>query len=954
VLVAAAAALSAAGIAWAADAPPGVIGPKTKLQPSGRKLDPAGKRTRLGNFPTGGALTPNGRFLWTLSAGRGRNDIRIVRVKPKRSCRKLARRVRRAGSEAGKHARRRLRRCRRRAHRSIGRVVQRIPMPGLSGGIAIARDGRRAYVSGVADSSHADQEVGGDVPGQKGDAIHVFRLNRRKGKARRAGVIGVPPPSDAPSVQTFPPSTAKLSWPRDLALSRDGKTLVAALNLADYAALIDTASGRVRYVKVGRYPYGAGVTRDGRYGLVSSETEGTVAVIDLSSVRKVKDIQVGPRLSHPEGIAVDPRRDRAYVAIANQDLIAVIDTAQLRVERTLSVARPQGTGTSPTYLSVTGDGCDLLSADSGEDAIAVISLSRKRRCTGRPSRHRRPGKRGRRVLRKPLQLVGRIPVGSYPTAVAATPHRRKLVWVSARGLGVGPNPNGPNPRSPADSDDQINSFQYLPSIVRGSSGILDFPSDRRIRRLTPRAARQIVPANSAGPPAGTPIQAGGPIEHVFYVVKENRTYDQIIGDDPRGDGDPTLTLFGQGVTPNAHALAQRFPLLDHVYANSEASIDGHYWTAAGAVSDYVTRNWPQNYGGRGRPYDFGAYQVTAPPKGYIFERAIDEGVSFFNYGEALAGLSPLPDRDQTPEDVQRAAQVLASSDIALNGGCYDSDLGTSTVVGTSIDVYDSSLPPGAEPGSRSRFECFNLRFDLQVATDTVPQFSYIVLANNHTEGVKPGARTPDAQVASNDWGMGQVVEKISHSPVWDSSLILVIEDDSQDGADHVDAHRIPALVISPFAKRGAVIHNRFDQLSFLRTLEIVVGLKPLHLAEALALPLYDAFGPTPDNSEPYDAIVPGVDMAATNPNTARNRAASAGLPLGATDQVPQRTLDGILWRYRHGFGEAAPPPGPNASGLDERGAEDADEEEAFADPAELAHSLRAQILRTQRALQGGG
>ncbi|MEK6277909.1 MAG: alkaline phosphatase family protein [Actinomycetota bacterium] len=936
-----AAALAVAGIAWAATVPEGVIGPKTKIQPTGRKLDPVGKRTRLGNFPTGGALTTNGRFLWTLSTGRAQNDIRIVRVKPRKRCAKNL-------------PRRRARRCRRARRRQIGRVVQKIPMPGLSGGVAMAPGGRTSYVSGIADSSHEDQEVGDDVPGQKGDVIHVFTLNRRSGKAQRAGVIGVPPPSDAPAVQTFPPGTARLSWPRDLAVSHDGRTLLAALNLADYAAVIDTASRRVRYVKVGRYPYGAGISRDGRFGLVGSETEGTVAAINLDEARKVKDIQVGPRLSHPEGIAIDPKRDRAYVAIANQDVIAVIDTVQLRVERTLSVARPQGTGTTPTYLSVTRDGCDLLSANSGEDAIAVFSLSRKRRCDRGLKRKRRQGRvLERRRKAKALELVGRIPVGSYPTAVAATPNRGKLVWVSARGLGVGPNPNGPNPRSPNDSDDHINSFQYLPSIVRGSSGILNFPSDKRIRKLTPRAARQIVPTNSTDPPADTPIRAGGPIKHVFYIVKENRTYDQVLGDESRGDGDPALTLFGPQVTPNLRALAQRFPLLDHVYANSEASIDGHFWTAAGAVSDYVTKNWPQNYGGRGRPYDFGAYQVTAPPKGYIFERAINEGVSFFNYGEALAGLSPLPDRDQTQEDVQKAAQVLASSDIALNAGCYDSDLGTSTVVGTSIDVYDSSLPPGAEPGSRSRFDCFNARFQLQVAAGTVPDFSYIILANNHTQGVQPGSRTPDAQVAANDWGMGQVVDAISHSPIWDSSLILVIEDDSQDGADHVDAHRIPALVISPYAKRGAVIHNRYDQLSFLRTLEIIVGLKPLHLAEALAVPLYDALGPSPDNSEPYDAIVPGVDMAANNPNTARNRRASEGLPLVAPDQIPQRTLDGILWRYRHGFDAAPPPPGPNSSGIDEAREEDAEEEELFADPAELVRRLRAQIHRAQRALQRG-
>jgi sugar lactone lactonase YvrE len=886
---------AAAAIALAVSAPGGRIGPKNHIQPTGRKLEPVGKMTRLGNFETGGAITADGRFFWALATGRGRNDIRIVRTRARGHCKPGA-----------------LPACRRSLRKQVGKVVQLIRMPGLSGGVAMSRDGKRAYVSGLQDSSHKDEQVPDSIPGQDGDVIHVFKLNRKTGHARRAGVIAVPPPGSAPPIQEFPPSTKQLSWPRDLAVSRDGKTLLAALNLADAAAIVDTANGSVRYVSVGHYPYGAGITRNGKLGLVTSETEGSVHVVDLAAGTDVKTIQVGSRLSHPESIAMDPKRNRAYVAVTNTDQIAVIDTKKLAVVKTISLARPQGTGTFPTYVSVTADGCTLLAADSGEDAIAVVSLSRRAACDRGSGGHRRRA--------KPLTLVGRIPVASYPTAVAASPDRRTLVWLSARGLGVGPNPHGPNPKSPLNNDDNINHFSYLPSIVKGSSGVLGFPTDRRIRKLTPRAARQIVPTDSRKPPAGTPIRADGPIKHVFYVVKENRTYDQLIGDDPRGDGDPGLTLFGKRVTPNLHALSRRFPLLDHVYANSEASIDGHYWTAAGAVSDYVVKNWHQNYAGRGRPYDFGSYVVSAPPRGYIFERMINSGISFFNYGEALAGLSPFPDKDRTPEETAMNAQVLSHSDVQLfgppPGPCYDSDLSNSTSFDTHAQVYDSSKPPGAPLTARSRFDCFKLRFESQLLTDSVPTFNYIVLPNDHTEGLKVGARTPDAQIASNDWGLGQIVDEISHSSIWGSSLILVQEDDSQDGADHVDAHRIPALAISPYARRGAVVHTRYDQISILRTAEIVMGMKPLNLAEALGVPLYDAFGSRASNSAAYDAIMPGLDMTATNPNTARNRRASAGLNFGTLDQIPQRRLDAILWHYRHGFDSQPPPPGPNASGLD--------------------------------------
>jgi DNA-binding beta-propeller fold protein YncE len=901
-------ALGIAGIAWAAGGGSNIVGPRTRIQPTGRQLNPVGTMTKLGNFPTGGALTPDGRFLWTLSTGRGINGIRIVKMK-------------------GHHA---------------GRIVQRIRMPGLSGGIAIAPNGRRAYVSGIANSPFTDQSAPSRIPGGEGDVIAVFKLHPKKGgRAERDGVIPVPPPSGAPPYQTFPPQkTETLSWPRDLAVSPDGKTLLAALNLADRAAIVDTKTRGVRYVRVGHYPYGAAITNNGRYGMVTGETQGIVSVIDLDSGDVVKTIKVGAHLSHPEGMAVDPKGHLAFVAITNDDQVGVIDTRRLTLKRTLSVARPQGSGTTPTQVDVTRDGCDLLAADSGEDAIAVFALSRAHRC----DRHHHGKRRARR-----FQLVGRLPTGSYPTVAAANSVRGKLGWISARGLGVGPNPNGPNPNSPNDSDDFINSFQYLPSIVRGNSGVMRFPSDRRIRHLTPKADRQIHPVNQQHPPANTPIRSDGPIKYVFFIVKENRTYDQVLGDDPRGDGNRHLTLFGKRITPNTHALVRRFPLLDHVYANSEASIDGHYWTAAGAVSDYVTKNWPQNYSGRGRPYDFGAYEVSAPPKGYIFQRALAEDIPFFNYGEALAGLSPFPDKDRTAEETAINAQVLSHSDVQLNGGCYDGDIAIFNPVGVSnVDVYDSSVPPGAPLTSHSRFACFRQRFHTQLLTNSVPPLNYLVLPLDHTQGVAPGKRTPDADVADNDWGLGQIVQEISHSKVWGSSLILVMEDDSQDGADHVDAHRIPALVISPYTEKGAVVHDRYDQLSFLRTTEKIIGMKPLNLAEHLAVPLYDAMTPTPGNAAPYNAIEPKVSVTATNPDTAANRRASRGLPLNALDQIPQQRLDAILWRYRHGPKSVPPPPGPNASALD--GADDSEtEDDPLSHPGRVARLYR----RSARTDEGG-
>ena len=925
VLLAAATALAATAIAIAAGDPTnGVIGPKNRVQPNGRKLSPTGTLTKLGNHPGGGALTTNGRYLWVADAGRGINNIKIVDEVPELACK---------GGPKGDT-------CRRHAQKKVGRVVQTIRMPGVSGGIAMNPDGKTAYVSGLRDSPDKDESAPPGTPGVGGDVIHVFTYSKTTGKAVRAGLIPVPPPSgtSGPQVlpggtgvgapQSFPPTgSGSISWPRDLAVSRDGGTLLAALNLADRAAIVNLKTKAVRYVLLGRFPYGAAITRDGK-GLVSNEADGTVSVLDLKSATKAKDITVGAHLSHPEGIAIDPKANRAYVAVAAEDKIAVIDTTKMEVTRKLSVERPQGNGTQPIALSVTADGCRLLVADSGEDAIAVFALKSgcdtKRISLGKPKK----GKKRRRAKVKAFDLIGRVPTASYPVFAGASNHRERLVWAAAKGLGVGPNLHGPNPLSPLDNDNQINSFQFLPSIVSGLSGSAFFPTDAELRKLSPKANAQIKPINAEQAPAGTPLRANGPIKHVFYIVRENRTYDQVLGDDPRGRGDPNLTIFGQNLTPNAHLLAQRFPLLDGVYANSEASIDGHFWTSAGAVSDYVVKNWHQNYANRGRPYDFGVYAVTWPSKRFLFDAAQAQGIPYFNYGEAIAGTVPFPDKDRTPAENQQVITKFSHSDLGEAGinllgvqapstNCYPNDASIGKDAITGQEAFDSTAP-ASQPGALSRFECFKQKFTAQLAAGSVPAFNYLVLMDDHTNGLAAGRRTPQAMVADNDYALGQIVDTISHSSVWNSSLILVMEDDSQDGPDHIDAHRIPAFAISPYAKRGAVVHTRYDFPSIIRTAELPIGMRPFTLYDALATPMYDAFDSTPSNSQPFDAAAPNIDITTKNPNTPANRALARRYDLIHTDRVPQRVLDRQLWHAVRGPGSTPPPPGPNAAGPNAR------------------------------------
>ena len=341
----------------------------------------------------------------------------------------------------------------------------------------------------------------------------------------------------------------------------------------------------------------------------------------------------------------------------------------------------------------------------------------------------------------------------------------------------------------------------------------------------------------------------------------------MLGDDPRGDGDPDLTLFGRAITPNAHALVKRFPLMDRTFVNGEASADSHQWTTAATISAYAQRNWAQTYARRGRPNDYYNYAVGWPAGGFLFDAVEKAGISWENLGEGRSGVLNQPDPDRPAALDGLVAARAAHSDLGAAPGCFPNNI--AIVLGDPearlSPTWDSSPPPGASLRSVSRFDCFKRRMEAWQETGTTPRFIYMVLPSDHTRGQRSGGRTPGAMVAENDWALGQVVDLVSRSPMWGRTAIFVIEDDAQNGADHVDAHRMPAYVISPYARRGAVVHERYDTASVIRSIELILGLAPLNLMDALATPMYEAFQGTPDNAEPYDALVPDVDMLEVNP-----------------------------------------------------------------------------------------
>ena len=350
-------------------------------------------------------------------------------------------------------------------------------------------------------------------------------------------------------------------------------------------------------------------------------------------------------------------------------------------------------------------------------------------------------------------------------------------------------------------------------------------------------------------------------------------------------------------------------------ANSEASIQGHYWTSSATVPDYVARNWVQQYAGRQRPNDFGVYAVTWPGNGYLFDQAEKQNISYFNYGEAFnGGFADVADRDRTPEILALQKKVQAKSDLGPDfGGCYAGDMYIGATEKNQL-IYDARLPKGAPAGGLSHMDCFEQRFNAQLAANAVPALNYLSFTNDHTRGTQPGFPEPKSMVANSDLAIGQFVDLISHSSIWSSSAIFIVEDDSQDGADHVNAHRIPVAVVSPFAAQGTVVHTRYDLLSVVRSVELIIGMDPLTMNDALATPMYDAFTGTATNSDAYTAIVPDVDLLKMNSAAAPDSEWSASLPLGQPDQVSQATLDAIIWHSMFGSRSAPPPPGPGASG----------------------------------------
>ena len=556
---------------------------------------------------------------------------------------------------------------------------------------------------------------------------------------------------------------------------------------------------------------------------------------------------------NPNDICITKNNHWVYVANANDNSVSVIDIRNRKVVETLNAAlypdAPPGSTTNALALSE--DDKTLYVANADNNCLAVFDVHE-------------PGSSGSK---------GFIPVGWYPTAVKVV---GKKIWVAnGKGLTSLANPDGP---SPVGRRQEVNyqqgdmkktqPVQYIAGLFKGTMSIIPEPDEKLlgdysalVYQNTPYTKQgELVATGEAGNPVPMKVGDSSPIKYVFYVIKENRTYDQVLGDMKEGNGDTSLVLFGEHITPNQHAIAREFVLLDNFYVDAEVSMDGHSWSMGGYANDYLEKNWVTSYGGRGGTYDGEGNRAIANNKGgYIWDHCQRAGVSYRTYGEF--------------------ADNAAKPNIpVLNGHtCL-------YYKGWDLGFYDTA-----------RVTQWKRDFDSLVAAGALPHLNTVRLGNDHTEGLRKGKLTPFAHVADNDLAVGEFLEYLSKSPVWKESVVFVLEDDAQNGPDHVDAHRSPVYVAGGMVKRHFVDHTGYSTTSVLRTMELILGLSPMSQYDAAAKPMWRCFSAAADLT-PFRSLPANVDLAEKNIAWNEWAKKSADIDLTKEDRVPDKLFNEILWK----------------------------------------------------------
>ena len=741
--------------------------------------------------------------------------------------------------------------------------------------LAISNDGTRTQSLSLVDTSSG--KVIQSLPYTSPQALFIGLAWSPDGSKLYAAAGGndkirVYTRSGAQLTEIAPITLPKGSFPAGIAVSGDGSRLFVANNGSGAMSAVDTATGTVLgAVATGPNPFTVGLTADGRTAYVSNWGTNTVSAVDTATMTVRKTLQVG---SHPTSIIRNPATGEMLVAVTDADKVVGIDPATDAITRTIELAPYHNApvGSSPQGLNVTPDGKTLYVANAGNNDVAVVDLA---------------GKPGQQDM-----VAGLIPTGWYPTTVTLTHDGSRLLVTNAKGLGAGPNPRGPQPTNPV-----VDYSQYVGSMIQGTLSDIAVPSSDQLAGYTNQVRdnnRFGGAGRPNGPTAVVPVRPGdpSPIKHVIYIVKENRTYDQVLGSLGKGNGDPSLNLFGDESAPNHRQLARQFVTLDNFYADGAVSSDGWEWATASASNAYNEHLWPVAYGGRGRSDDVYTNPATDPGKitgdSRIWDRLDDAGISYRNYGMWARG--PLPAK-VFPTEPRLAAHTDPNFP-ALNSNIKDV---------TRADEWINE-------------------FNGFVANGQLPTMEFIRLPNDHTVGTSPGGATPKAAVADNDLAIGRIVDAVSHSKYWKDTAVFITEDDAQNGPDHVDAHRTVALVVSPYTQTGKVDSTMYSTVAMMRTMELVAGIGPLTQFDAAATPMTASFTQQP-NFTPYGAITPSQSLDEKNPATAPLAAESAKMNFTAADVAPEQQLNEAIWKSVKG----ADSPMPAPRGVPASGAEAAEE-----------------------------
>ncbi len=726
--------------------------------------------------------------------------------------------------------------------RATGRILQTLPQAAAFIGLAFSPDGRTLYASG-------------------GNQDCIYRYAWADGRATLSDSVVIEPKAVGKNGKRYPAG---------LAVSPDGSRLYVAENLTDSLAVVDLSSARVlQRFGVERYPYSVVVDGQGAV-YVSSWGGSTVAAFTSTAT----GLSPAGRMSggrHPSAMLLSRDGSRLFVASGSTDRITVLDPRRRRTITSIVVTPPggPGEGSTPNALALSEDGTRLFVAEADNNAVSIVDLAAATAGVA--------GASGADTV------SGRVPVEWYPTAVIA--RGDSLITLTGKGRGTGPNIAGPQPGH-GRGDAGFDNHQYTLGQTTGSI-VTTLVARAGAAVLGPLSAR-VARANRWGETREKFVYP--PIEHVIYIVKENRTYDQILGDLTQADGDTSLVFFPRVVSPNHHALAERFGIFDRFFVNAEASPDGHNWSMAAYTTDYLQKTVPSNYSNRGRTYDWEGTNrgrependddVSEPVNGYLWNLAQRSGISFRNFGEFVI-----------PQDVNRGDPMPAG--------------------------YKGNKP-FLRAHTNPDYPSFNMEIRDQVRADvwlaelsgwthvgTMPRLQILRLPNDHTSGARAGAPTPRAHVADNDLALGRIVAALSKSPFWKNTVLFVLEDDAQNGPDHVDSHRSPLIVISPWSA-GGVIHRFANTTDVLLTIEEILGLGSLSQFDQFGRPLRDIWSKSPD-LRPYATLVPAVNLDEVNRANTREARESARLELRFEDIADESLFNQILWRTIKG--DAVPYPG---------------------------------------------